>query len=175
MFALKDVWEWGYRTEGWRLAEEERREAERTVRHKGSKWWWGEFRRLWRTNIWSRDFSPYIVTNPLHLSLTHTLPLFTPTYTHVYAAGMPMRCEQSEHEAMQQFDCSGSLPRQTQTPQRQWALLEAFCEGKTKCLTLITDRLLKFRNTLITLKERVRLFPFRFIFFDVQCPLPYRF
>lgn len=119
--------------------------------------------------------SPLILSLPLHLSLTHTLPLFTPTYTHVYAAGMPMRCEQSEHEAMQQFDCSGSLPRQTQTPQRQWALLEAFCEGKTKCLTLIMDRLLKFRNTLITLKERVRLFPFRLIFFDVQCPLPYRF
>ena len=55
----------------------------------------------------------------LHLSLTHTLPLFTPTYTLVYATGMPMRCEQSEHEAMQQFNCSGSLPRQTQTPQRQ--------------------------------------------------------
>lgn len=63
--------------------------------------------------------SPLILSLPLHLSLTHTLPLFTPTYTHVYAAGMPMRCEQSEHEAMQQFDCSGSLPRQTQTPQRQ--------------------------------------------------------
>lgn len=42
---------------------------------------------------------------------TYTLP-FTPTYTHVYATGMPMRYKESEHEAMQQFDCSGSLPRQ---------------------------------------------------------------
>lgn len=55
----------------------------------------------------------YISVFLSHAAHTHTYtPPFTPTYTHIYATGMPMRYEESEHEAMQQFDCSGSLPGQ---------------------------------------------------------------
>lgn len=50
---------------------------------------------------------------PLSLTHSHTLSLSLPqTHTFTHATGMPMRYKESEHEAMQQFDCSGSLPRQ---------------------------------------------------------------
>ena len=50
-------------------------------------------------------------SSPLSFSLSFHLSLSL-TLTHALLfSGMPMSFEQSEHEAMQQFDCSGSLPR----------------------------------------------------------------
>lgn len=59
----------------------------------------------------SLTFSPFSPSLHLLLFLSHT-HTHSDTHTHTYATGMPMRQKESEHEAMQQFDCSGLLPRQ---------------------------------------------------------------
>lgn len=75
----------------------------------GIKWWLvvvnceGQIYWAWNT--------PLIFSLSIHLSLSFSL-----SHTFTHATRMPMMLEESEHEAMQQFNCSGSLARQKKPP-----------------------------------------------------------